>query len=69
MLKQSNEELIKSKQSYEKLIKEHEKKLKDYIENPDLYDNKGLLKNAEKELRKKIINGRVNSLLKQLAKQ
>lgn len=69
MLKQSEEQLEKSKSSYEKLIAEHEKKLSDYQENPDLYDNKGILKNADEELRNKIINGRINALLKQIKKQ
>lgn len=43
--------------------------MNDYIENPDLYDNKGILKNVDEELRNKIINGRINALLKQIKKQ
>ncbi len=65
----TKEQLSKSKSSYEKLIKEHQQKLNDYIKNPDAYDNKGLLKNATSEIREKIINGRINELQNQITKQ
>ena len=68
--KQSDEQLLKSKQSYEKLIKEHEKKLEDYKKDPYSYDKKNILKNAlNDKIREKIIKGRIVSLKKQIAKQ
>jgi hypothetical protein len=51
------------------LIDEHQKKLQNYIDNPDAYDNKSILKNADPELRNKIIEGRKKSLQKQIDKQ
>ncbi|WP_152558780.1 hypothetical protein [Endozoicomonas numazuensis] len=50
----------------EEQIAKHEKKLKDFKANPDKYDNKEFLKNAEPELREKIIKSRVRSLEKQI---
>ncbi|HMP03759.1 MAG TPA: hypothetical protein PKC45_14775 [Gemmatales bacterium] len=42
---------------------EHQKKLADYIKNPDAFDNQGFLKNAPTpEIRQKIIDGRVKHL-------
>ena len=53
----------KSIKSYKKDIAIHEKKLSDYIANPDKYDNKGTLKNAPNaEIRKKIIDSRIKHL-------
>ena len=66
---QTREQLLKSKVSYKKLIQEHKTKLKDYIKNPDAYDNKGILKNVTPEIRQKIIEGRKNALTKQILKQ
>ena len=66
---QSKSQLLKSKKSYEKLIQEHKKKLDDYINNPDYYDNKGLLKNTSLDRREKIIKGRIIELEKQIKKQ
>ncbi|MFC1894871.1 hypothetical protein ACFLYH_02885 [Candidatus Dependentiae bacterium] len=66
---QTKAELIRSKSSYEKLVKEHNKKLYDYIKNPDAHDNKGLLKKVSDEVRQKIISGRVEQLKKQIKKQ
>ena len=43
-------------------IKDHQKKLSDFKDNPDKFDNKGFLKNASPELRDKIINSRIKSL-------
>ncbi len=68
-IKKSVSELKKSKNSFEKLIKEHKQKLKDYMENPDKFDNKDILKKASPENRKKIIKGRVKSIEKQIKKQ
>ena len=68
-LKKSASELNKSKNSFEKLIKEHTKKLDDFKANPDKFDNKGLLKSASPENRKKIIEGRIKSLQKQIKRQ
>ena len=68
--KQSYEELKRSKASYEKLIKEHLEKLKNYINSPESYDNQNLLKNAASaEIRRKIIEGRIKSLESQILKQ
>lgn len=35
------EQLLKSRESYEKLIKEHQNKLYAYINNPEIFDNQG----------------------------
>ena len=45
-----------------KQLEAHKKKLADYINNPDAFDNKGFLKNADKALRQKIITSRIKSL-------
>jgi RHS repeat-associated protein len=67
---QSNDSLLKSKNSFQNLIEEHQKKLKDYLSNPDAFDNQGLLANAPTpEIRQKIIEGRANALRKQIDKQ
>ncbi len=51
-------------------ITTHEKKLNDYIANPDAYDNEGILKNAPNpQIRQKIIQGRRGALEKQIKKQ
>jgi hypothetical protein len=63
------EKVLDSKKSYEKLIREHEKKLADYRANPQKYDNLGKLKNSSTELQKKMIDGRIKALEKQLTKQ
>jgi Pretoxin HINT domain len=64
------EELVKSKASYQDLIEEHQKKLQDYIANPDAYDNQGILANTPNtEIRQKIIEGRIKALQKQIDKQ
>lgn len=68
--RQTPEQLKKSKESLINLINEHEAKLADYIKDPYAYDNKGVLKNAANdEIRNNIINGRIASLNKQIAKQ
>ena len=61
--------MLKSKSSYEKLIQEHKAKLQDYINNPDAYDNLGLLKNGSPEVRQKIIDSRIKALEKQIQNQ
>ena len=49
-----------------KQLDAHKKKLDDYIRNPDAFDNKGILKDASPELRKKIIDGRIKNLKRQI---
>jgi translation initiation factor RLI1 len=66
---QTRQQLDKSKRSYEELIREHERKLADYRKDPFSQDNKGLLKDQPPEIQKKIIEGRVRELEKQLEKQ
>jgi hypothetical protein len=62
--------LEKARNSYQDLIQEHEKKLNDYIANPDAYDNDGRLKNAPNpQIRQQIIQGRINAIQKQIKKQ
>jgi len=57
----------KSIRSLENRVVEHEKKLQDFVANPDAYDNKGFLKNAPSpEVRESIIRGRVNHLTKEI---
>jgi RHS repeat-associated protein len=67
--KQTREQLEKSKRSYEKLIQEHKDKLDRYAKNPEKHDNKGQLEKVSPEMRDKIINGRINALERQIAKQ
>ena len=62
-------QLSDAKKSYEDLIREHEEKLGDYINDPDSHDNKGVLQGVSPERRQKIINGRIRTLEKQLKKQ
>ena len=70
MRKQTNEQLQKSKESYEKLIKEHQQKLDDYIKDLYAHDNKGIIENAPNQgVRDKIIQGRIDALQKQINKQ
>jgi len=53
----------KAIRSLEHNIAEHEKKLADYIANPDAFDNRGFLQNApNEEIRQSIIQGRINHL-------
>lgn len=46
--------------------KAHEKKLKEYMANPNLYDNKNFLAGASPEIKQQIINGRIKNLQKQI---
>ncbi|MFG2905873.1 polymorphic toxin-type HINT domain-containing protein [Kitasatospora sp. NPDC048286] len=58
---------LKAIRTYEQRIAEHEQKLKEYLENPDAYDNKGFLKNAPNdEVRQKIIEGRTKHLRQEI---
>jgi len=46
---------------------EHQKKLADYMNNPDAFDNQGLLKNAPTpDIRQKIIDGRIRHLQQEI---
>jgi hypothetical protein len=63
---QDKGQLLKSRRSYEKLLAEHVDKLEKYKNNPDLYDNKNLLKNVTQEIREKKIAGRICQLQKQI---
>ena len=66
----TREENLKSKKSYEDLIKEHKQKLEDYKRDPLGNDNKGTYRNAQTpEMRQKIYEGRIYALEKQIAKQ
>jgi len=50
----------------EKQIDGHTQKLKEFIANPDAFDNKGFLKTVSPEMREKIINSRIRSLQHQI---
>lgn len=62
-------QLEKSRNSIQKLIKEHEQKLLDYIKNPDAHDNLGKLKNVPEKIRNQIIEGRKRELERQILRQ
>ncbi len=49
-----------------KQVEIHKKRLADYKKNPDAFDNKGFLKNAPPERRKKIIETRIRNLENQI---
>jgi hypothetical protein len=65
---QTTDELLKSKKSLEILIDEHTQKLADYQLDPDKFDNKNKLKEIAKDLRDKIIKGRIAKLEKEIEK-
>jgi hypothetical protein len=48
-------------------LREHEEKLRQYRTNPDFYDNLGFLKFAPPDLRKRIVDGRIRNLERQIA--
>jgi len=53
----------KSIRSLEKRLEEHRRKLDDYRQDPDAYDNQGFLENAPSlEVRNRIIEGRIKHL-------
>jgi RHS repeat-associated protein len=57
----------KSGDGLKKRIAEHQQKLESYKNNPEASDNKGLLKNApSKEVRDRIVNGRIRKLEKEI---
>ena len=67
---QTKEQLLKSKATYEELIKEHETKLAEYICDPIKNDNKGLLQQAiSEEIKQKRIQGRIIQLKQQIRRQ
>jgi len=66
---QTRNQLLKSKTSHEMLIRKHTEKLAAYIIDPDKYDNLGILKNVSKEIRQKIIQGRIKELERQIQRQ
>lgn len=58
---------IKSISSLQEQIAIHERKLAEYIANPEKYDNLGWLENApSEEIRRKIIEGRIRHLLEEI---
>jgi hypothetical protein len=67
--KRSRTENEKAAKRERELIEEHKKKLEDYRQNPKKYDNKGTYRNAPNdEVRKKIYEGRIRALEKQIQK-
>ena len=66
---QETSELIRSKKSHEKLIREHQQKLADYIENQDGGDNLHQLKDTPAWVREKKIKGRIEQLKTQIGSQ
>jgi hypothetical protein len=53
----------RSVRSLQRNVEEHQDKLARYRENPDAYDNQGILKNAPTpEIRQRIIDGRIRHL-------
>ncbi len=62
-------QLEKSRRSFIKLIEEHEKKLLEYRTDPFANDNLGKLKNQPPEIQRKIIEGRIDEVERQLKGQ
>ena len=62
-------QLDKSKNSFEKLIKEHKEKLEKFKEDPVGGTKKELLEGKSPEVQQKIMDGRVKALEKQIKKQ
>ncbi|ATB42063.1 hypothetical protein CYFUS_007539 [Cystobacter fuscus] len=62
-------QLEKSRRSFIKLIEEHEKKLLEYRTDPFANDNLGKLKNQPPEIQRKIIQGRIDDVERQLRGQ
>jgi len=65
---ETTEQLQKSKISLQQLIDEHSQKLIDYQNDPDKFDNKNKLKDIAKDIRDKIIKGRIRKLEKEIEK-
>jgi RHS repeat-associated protein len=58
-----SKEALKSIRSLQERLVEHVNKLRDFVKNPDAFDNKGFLKGApSQEVRDRIIQGRVKHL-------
>lgn len=66
--KMTREQVLKSKRNYERLLKEHQQKLKDYKRDPFAHDNKGKLQGKSPEVQQKIIQGRIRELQRQINK-
>lgn len=62
-------QLERSRRSFIKLIEEHEKKLLEYRSDPFANDNLGKLKNQPPEIQRKIIEGRIDEVERQLKGQ
>ncbi len=65
-LRRELEQCPRDCRGYLKQLRKHEEKLRQYRSNPDLYDNLGFLKFAPPDLRKKIIDGRIRNLERQI---
>ena len=65
----ADDQVLKSRKSFEAKIAEHEKKLDDFIKDPDSQDHLGRLQGVTPEIRAKRIQGRINELNSQLEKQ
>ena len=65
----TREQLQRAQRAHERLIDEHQRKLQDYIRNPNAYDNRGLLNNVPPHIREEIINGRIRALETQIRGQ
>ncbi len=66
--KLSHEDYKAAKSTYNEMVN-HCKKLDEYKQNPEKYDNKNILKNAAtNEIRQQIINGRIKHLEKEITK-
>jgi hypothetical protein len=66
----TREQQLKAKRTLEKRIAEHEQKLADYRRNPAAHDNDGRYANAPTEaIRQQVYEGRINVLLRDIAKQ
>ncbi|MFC1854753.1 hypothetical protein ACFLY6_02710 [Candidatus Dependentiae bacterium] len=64
----NEDELKKAQKKEEFRVREHEKKHSDFKNDPDAYDNKGLLKNVSEEIRAKRIWGRLDKLKRTVMK-
>jgi hypothetical protein len=66
----TEKQLEKSIKTQTKTIDAHEKKLKEYKENPSAHDNKNTYQNAENsDIKQKIYDGRIQNLEKQIQHQ
>jgi len=65
---ETTEQLQKSKSSLQQLIAEHTQRMIDYQNDPDKFDNKNKLKDIAKDIREKIIQGKLKKLEKEIEK-